>query len=176
MTLACPKTFSKKIKIGGSVSVHGACLTVIRKKAGELSFDVVNETFKRTTLGNFGCGDKVHLELPLKMGSRFDGHFVQGHVDGKGKILKAILKKNEASFLVGFQKSLKPFLPEKGSVAVDGVSLTVGRVAGNAFWLHLIPHTLKQTCFARLKRGDRVNLETDILLKRLTTPRAHYKL
>src|SRR3989338_5244911 len=128
LTLVCPAGFSKTLKVGGSVSVHGVCLTVIQKKPRQLSFHVVTETLKRAMLGSLGPGDRVHLELPLKMGARLDGHFVLGHVDGKGKILKVLRGKGGTDLLVGFPKALKAALVEKGSVAANGVSLTIGRV------------------------------------------------
>src|SRR3989338_7478727 len=106
LIIVCPSRFSKALKVGGSVSVHGACLTVIQKKARQLSFNVVEETFKRTTLGDLRPGDRVHLELPLKIGARLDGHFVLGHVDGKGKILKLLHGKGGTDLLVEFPKAL----------------------------------------------------------------------
>ncbi len=178
---------SRTLGIGGSVAVNGACLTLVRKKAGTLSFELVAETLRRTTLRDLKPGDRVHLELPLKGNSRLDGHFVLGHVDGVGEVLRVKRSDGEMSLLVSPPKPLRPFFLEKGSIAVDGVSLTVGRVSARSFWLHLIPHTLKKTCFGGLKAGDRVNLEADILVKLLskmfrrplnglTTPRAQVKL
>ena len=167
LAVACPLGYSRALKIGASVSVNGVCLTVIQKRADQLSFNVVQETLKRTALGALEPGDSVHLELPLKANARLDGHFVLGHVDAKGKVLRILAGKNDTRLLIGFPKSLQPYLLEKGSVAVDGVSLTVGRVSGNKFWLHLIPHTLKNTRFSGLKQGDPVNLEADILVKLL---------
>ena len=165
--LSCPAGLARALKIGGSVCVNGACLTVVQKRGNHIYFNVVAETLKRTTLGSLKRGDSVHWELPLKANARLDGHFVLGHVDGKGKILRVLPGRNQTSLLVGFPKPLAPFFLEKGSVAVNGVSLTIGEVTRNAFWLHLIPYTLKKTRLAGLKKGDRVNLEADILVKLL---------
>lgn len=160
---------AKQVRIGSSVAVNGVCLTVSKKTAQVLSFDVVSETLQRTTLGGFSKHDKVHLELPLKWQGRLEGHFVLGHVDGVGEISRVLGQGPQKSIQVRFSRSLKPFLLEKGSVAMDGVSLTLGKVSSEYFWVHLVPHTLKMTAFGGLKKGARVNLEADILIKSLRT-------
>lgn len=160
-----PKKLARELKKGDSVAVNGVCLTLLRKSRTAAYFNVVTETLKRTTLGGLKRGERVHLELPLKKGSRLHGHFVQGHVDGVGRLRRIRSLGREKSFLVSFPANLAPFILEKGSVAMDGVSLTVGKVRGGSFWVHVIPHTLKHTRFGMLRPGARVNLEADVLAK-----------
>ena len=174
---------SKHLKTGGSLSVNGVCLTVIRKKGRRVFFNVVGETQRRSTLGRLKPGDPVNLERPLKAGGRLEGHLVLGHVDATGKVLEVLSKGREKSFCISFPKNLRRYFVEKGSVAVDGVSLTLGRIRPGSFWVHMIPHTLSCTSSRWYQKNTRVNLEADILLKSavrrfkgLTSPRAHYKL
>ncbi len=155
----------KDIKIGSSVAVNGACLTVVKKKGKRLFFNVIAETRARTVLGRLCPGQTVNLERAMKMGGRFEGHVVLGHVDGIGKVLKITKQKGQTSFLVAYPKGLEATLVEKGSVAINGVSMTLGKVSKKSFWIHCIPHTLRQTHFGTLKPGDPVNLEGDILAK-----------
>jgi len=168
---------SKGLKIGGSLAVNGACLTVTGKKGSRLFFSVVEETKRRTALGRLKPGDPVNLERPLKFGQRMEGHFVLGHVDGVGEVRRVLSKGGERSFLISFPRPLTPYMVEKGSVAVDGVSLTLGKVRGGSFWIHCIPHTLRSTLFGAYRGKSKVNLEADILAKLvLTTRGGHYKL
>lgn len=168
---------SKNLKIGGSLAVNGACLTVTKKRGTHLFFNLVKETKKRTALQNLKPGDPVNLERPLSFGQRMEGHFVLGHVDGVGEVRKVLSKGGEKSFLISFPHALKPYMVEKGSVAVDGVSLTLGKVKGGSFWIHCIPHTLRHTLFGSYQVGSRVNLEADIIAKLVLTTRGrHYKL
>ena len=155
----------KDVKVGSSVAVHGVCLTVVRKTEKRLYFNVIGETKARTVLGKFRAGQKVNLERSMKAGGRFEGHVVLGHVDGVGKIQKVLDQKGQTSFLIGYPPALKRFLVEKGSVAVNGVSMTLGKVGQKAFWVHCIPHTYRRTHFGSLKPGEPVNLEGDILAK-----------
>ena len=164
-------SFSKALKIGGSLSVNGACLTVVKKTGSAIFFNVVRETKTRTMLGDLVAGDTVNLERPLKLGKRVEGHWVLGHVDGVGRVRKVIKKQNEKSFLISFPGRLRPYFLEKGSVAVNGASLTLGKVARNAFWIHCIPHTLRATNFQGARVGTKVNLEADILAKLVLTRR-----
>ena len=164
LELHVPK-FSRDLRIGGSLAVNGVCLTVIRRKGTNIFFDVVRETLKRSTLGSLKAGDAVNLERPMKLGRRLEGHIVLGHVDAVGRIQKTAKKGNGKDFFVLFPAKLKPFILEKGSIAVDGVSLTLGKIKGNGFWVHIIPHTLKSTNFGNHANGTRVNLEADFLLK-----------
>ena len=157
--------FSGSLKIGGSLAVNGVCLTVIRKKARRVYFDLVEETLRRSTFAVLRKGDRVNLERPLKPSGRLDGHLVLGHVDTTGAIRRILKKEGSQDFLIMFPGTLRPYIYEKGSVAVNGVSLTIGKVTGNHFWAHCIPHTLKSTNFQILKKGDKVNLEADALIK-----------
>ena len=152
-------------RIGSSLCVNGVCLTVVKKTGKNIFFNVVSETRKRSTLSFLKIGDEVNLERPLKPSGRLDGHFVLGHVDAVGIVRRIVARGNEKSFLVAFPGSLKPYVLEKGSIAVDGVSLTLGKVERAYFWVHGIPHTLKSTNFKNFREGTRVNLEADVLAK-----------
>jgi riboflavin synthase len=165
LELAVPGVVERTLKKGGSLAVNGACLTVTGKKKGLVWFNVIEETLRRTMLGSLKKGDGVNLERPLPWKGRVEGHFVLGHVDGVGRIKKITSAKQGKSFLIAFPKSLRRFFLEKGSVAVDGVSLTLGKVSANGFWVHCIPHTLKVTGFGAYREGSAVNLEADILIK-----------
>jgi riboflavin synthase len=153
------------LRNGSSVSVDGACLTVTGRRPGYLSFDVVPETLKRTRLGRLKAGERVNLERPLRWKGRIEGHFVQGHVDAVARIAKTEGKGRHRSFQLKFPSTLKKFVVEKGSVALNGVSLTVGRVRRGFFWVHIVPHTLKHTGLGAWKKGDLVNMEADLWLK-----------
>ena len=166
---------SGSLKAGHSLCVNGVCLTVIKRSGKNLSFHVVGETKKRSNLSYLKEGDAVNLERPLRFKGRVEGHFVLGHVDATGVVRQVINLGKEKSFLIAFPGSLSPAMVEKGSIAVDGVSMTLGRVGRGHFWLHCIPHTLKCTNFKSYRRGTRVNLETDILAKWAARqkPKAH---
>ena len=165
-----PKYFPAT-KVGGSISVNGACLTLIKKERNIYFFDVVGETLRRTHFDVLERGSRVNLEPALRWNDRIEGHFVQGHVDAAGSIREITREKSELHFQINFPQSLKPYILEKGSIAVNGVSLTVGRVQGKFFWVYIIPHTLRVTNFGDLKRGDLVNLEADVLVKFFKTLR-----
>jgi riboflavin synthase len=171
LEIRAPFAIRSDLKIGASVAVSGVCLTAVRKTRGSIFFDLAEETKRRSTLGRLRAGDRVNLERPLKWSGRLEGHFVLGHVDGVGKIKKIVSSPKEKSFLVAYPARLGPFILEKGSIAVDGVSLTIGRVTPRAFRVHLVPHTLKATQFGNFKPGTTVNLETDVLLKFFRTMR-----
>lgn len=155
----------KDVKIGSSIAVHGVCLTVVRKKGRRLYFNVIGETKARTVLGKLRPGQKVNLERSMMAGGRFEGHVVLGHVDGVGEVFKIHDQKDQTSFRIGYPKSLRAYLIEKGSVAINGVSMTLGKVDKKFFWIHCIPHTYRRTHFGSLKVGELVNLEGDILAK-----------
>lgn len=147
------------VRIGDSVAVQGACLTVVKKAGKKLHFDVSRETL-RVTAGLDRPGD-VNLEKSLQFGERIGGHLVTGHVDGIG-----IVAERQKNFLkVKMPKALARYVARKGSICIDGVSLTVNRVTGGAFEVNLIPHTLKVTTLGRLAPGARVNLEVDLLAR-----------
>ena len=145
-------------EVGASISVSGCCLTVVDLGAGTWSADVVDETLTRTTLGALSPGDAVNLERPVRLADRLGGHVVQGHVDGVGRVV------SPAPDLVVATPGTR-YLVEKGSVAVDGVSLTVAEVTDDRFRVAVIPHTAEMTTLGRVRAGDRVNLEFDILAK-----------
>jgi riboflavin synthase len=158
-----------KLALGESIAVAGACLTVTNVRDRRFTVEASPETLRRTTLGGLRPGDRVNLERSLRVGDRFGGHVVQGHVDGVGA-LEAITPDGEWS-LYRFRApaSLAPYLVEKGSIAVDGVSLTVFACRGNRFTVALIPHTLAVTTLGSRRPGDRVNVEADVLLKHIAT-------
>ena len=149
------------VRIGDSISVQGCCLTVVKKAKGMLCFDVSKETL-RVTAGLDRPGE-VNLEKALGPGDKLGGHLVTGHVDGVGRL--AGRKGSEYTFKV--PKALSRYIARKGSICIDGVSLTVNRVAGSVFEVNLIPHTLKVTTLKRLERGAKVNLEIDLLARYL---------
>ncbi len=159
----------KKIKKGASVCVNGVCLTVTKVSPKSIGFDVVSETIRRSGLGRLQKGDRVNLERALEWKGRVEGHFVLGHTDGTGKVKKIITKTKEKSFLIACSAALGKYLAEKGSIAVNGVSLTLGKITKNTFWLHCIPYTLAHTNLSDLRVGSEVNIEMD-LLARLRTP------
>ncbi len=156
------------LKKGDSVCINGACLTATKLSKGEAEFEMVSETIRRTNLGQTKPGEMVNIERSLRVGDRLEGHFVLGHVDGTG-VLKDIQKmSSETTIWIKLDKWLTKSLIPKGSIAVDGVSLTLVGVEGDRVSISLIPHTLKVTTLGMKRRGDRVNIETDILGKYVT--------
>ncbi len=153
-----------RLKIGSSYAVNGVCLTVARKRAGLLVFDVSAETFSRTNLGDLARGESVNGELPLKLGDRLGGHLVSGHIDACAPILEIErLRGGFARLRVGLPDALRGLVAEKGSVAVDGVSLTVSAAWDGFFEAALIPETLSATNLGARRAGQRVNLEADLI-------------
>jgi riboflavin synthase len=156
------------LKIGDSVSVNGTCLTVIILKKTAAEFEIVKETMDRTTLGSFKDGDSVNIERSLKLSDRLEGHIVLGHVDGVGEISDVIKFPAEIKMWIRVKgKEMMKYLVPKGSVTVDGISLTVVDVGKYKFSVALVPHTVSKTTIGTKIRGDRVNLEFDILSKYL---------
>jgi riboflavin synthase alpha subunit len=153
------------VPLGGSIAVDGVCLTVVRRSGRRFEADLGPETLALTTLGALQPGDEVHLERPLRMGDPLGGHLVAGHVDGVGRVSAARVRGAALELDVTAPAELVPLLVPKGSIAVDGVSLTLNRVRGATFSVTLIPHTLEVTCLGRLRAGDAVNLEADLLAK-----------
>ena len=149
----------RDVRIGDSICVQGCCLTVVRKAKGKLWFDVSKETM-RVTAGLDRPG-AVNLETSLGLGDKLGGHLVTGHVDGVG----VVLKHSNGLLRITVPKALSRYIARKGSVCVDGVSLTVNKVQGRTFEVNLIPHTLKVTTLSRLEPGSRVNLEIDLLAR-----------
>jgi riboflavin synthase len=159
----------ESFEIGCSVAHDGVCLTVVSVEAdgpgARHVVEVSPETLKRTTLGGWKVGTAVNLERSLKVGDELGGHIVQGHVDGVGEVLDRINADGWITFTVKAPAHVAPFVAEKGSICVDGVSLTVNRIEGDAFDLMIIPHTAEVTTLGRLQRGAHVNLEADVMAR-----------
>lgn len=153
------------IAIGASIACAGVCLTVVQKAADWFAVDVSAETLSRTTLGAWCEGSRINLERSLKVGDELGGHIVSGHVDGVGEVVS--VKPEGESLRIDFRASdaLAGFIAEKGSVTIDGASLTVNAVQGAVFGVNLIPHTQQVTTLGKLKTGDNVNLEIDVLAR-----------
>lgn len=154
------------LKYGESIAVNGTCLTMEEEQAdGTIVFHVLEETLKRTNLGSLPVGSKVNLERALAVGDRLGGHIVSGHVDTTGEICAIRNVGDDYEYEVEMPDSLKPFIVEKGSITIDGISLTVVSVKDNSFTVHIIPVTLSETALSYRKVGDIVNLEGDIIGK-----------
>jgi riboflavin synthase len=156
---------SRDMEVGGSMAVNGVCLTAVSIEAGGVAVEAVLETLGRSNLGEVGLGDAVNLERPMRADGRFDGHIVQGHVDGVATVRSISEEGDSVRMWLDVPQRLRRYLVEKGSVAVDGVSLTVSGVDGSGFEVVLIPHTLQVTVFGSRAVGDQVNLEMDVLAK-----------
>ncbi len=152
-------------RIGDSIAVNGACLTAVTLQKHTFSVDMAPETVSRTTFSKKKPGDRVNLERALRLSDRLDGHLVSGHIDGTGTILSIQKLSNAVILKVGVSSALAGEMIEKGSVAVDGISLTINKVMDNAFELSIIPHTAQITTIASMKVGTLVNIETDMLGK-----------
>ena len=150
---------------GESLAVNGCCLTVTSKEDGVASFDLLGETLARTNLGALGAGSRVNLERSLRADGRFGGHFVQGHVDTTAEVISAERQGADLNLVIRIPEGGGLYFIEKGSIAVNGVSLTVASLDEDRFGLWIIPHTLQETNLGDLKSGDRVNLEYDMLAK-----------
>ncbi|MFV1963258.1 MAG: riboflavin synthase [Acidimicrobiia bacterium] len=154
-----------ELGVGASISVNGVCLTAVEVEGDSVTVDVIPETLNRTNLSEVEVGGSVNLERPMRADSRFDGHIVQGHVDGVG-VVTAIIHDDEGTLMtIEAPAALMPFIVEKGSITVDGVSLTVAAMTEGSFSVALIPHTLEVTTLGLRKPGDTVNLESDVIAK-----------
>ena len=149
--------------IGDSIAINGACLTVIEVLGDGFSVELSPESQKVLALENYK--EKVHIEPAMQMGDRFEGHIVQGHVDTVGVIEKITDNGNSFDVFVSVEKKFIPYIVPKGSITIDGVSLTVNEVFEDSFRLTIIPHTMKETLFATYKKGSRVNIETDMFAR-----------
>lgn len=161
------RTVLEGTKLGDSIAVNGVCLTVVKLGTGTFTADAAHETLKRTNLGDLKPGDSVNLERALRLGDRLGGHLVSGHVDGLAQ-LSSIAKDGVAHlFRFSCPAELHPYIAEKGSVAIDGISLTVAKLEPEGFTLSIIPHTAANTTLQHRNPGDRVNLECDQIAKYL---------
>jgi len=155
------------VRIGDSISVSGVCLTVTSLKDGGFTADVSAETLLWTTLKTAKAGDPVNLEKALRVGDRLGGHIVLGHVDGVGRILEKKVRSRSIIFCFGVARELCRYVVAKGSITVDGISLTVNRCENDRFYVNVIPHTAAMTTLGTKKESDTVNIETDILARYL---------
>ena len=153
------------LKIGDSVAVSGVCLTATTVDSGGFTADVMHETLNRSTLGALAAGDVVNLERAMSADGRFGGHIVSGHIDGVGKITAIRRDDNAVWFTVEAPQTLRRYIVEKGSIAIDGISLTVAAADAHTFAVSVIPHTLRVTALGARRVGSGVNLETDIIGK-----------
>jgi riboflavin synthase len=160
------RTVLEDAAVGVSIAVNGVCLTVVERRAGQFGVDLGPETLARTTLGELAPGDAVNLERPLRLGGPMGGHLVQGHVDGVGLVADMTREGETGRLRIEWQDAaLRALLIPQGSVAVDGVSLTVASLGDRAFEIMIIPHTMAVTTLGALKAGRRVNLEMDMIGK-----------
>ena len=150
---------------GDSISVNGVCLSIAGIQGGAFSMDVSGETMSRSTMGQLKPGDEVNLERALRLGDRLGGHLVSGHVDGVGKILKKEQKERSWLLRVGIDEALARYTIEKGSIAVEGISLTINDCQDTYFEVNIIPHTAQETTILKKRVGDLVNIETDMIGK-----------
>ena len=164
LTVRAPQLLSG-VKIGDSIAVNGVCLTVVHLRGDTFTADVMPETVRRTTLHLLQSGDRVNLEKALRPTDGLDGHIVQGHVEGVGTIQQIIPEGNARVYRIQAPGELLRYIVEKGSIAVDGISLTVTETDDSGFGVSLIPHTAKMTTLGYKSAGDAVNLETDILAR-----------
>ncbi|HVA98194.1 MAG TPA: riboflavin synthase [Bacteroidia bacterium] len=163
ITVSAP--FTSELKIDQSVAHNGVCLTVVKKKKSEYTVTAIEETLLKTNLSSLKKGDSINLERCLKVGDRLDGHIVQGHVDQTAKCIEKKILKGSHIFRFQFSDPKKAIVVEKGSICINGVSLTVVDASKNNFSVAIIPYTFEHTTFKTLKKGDFVNIEFDILGK-----------
>ena len=156
-----------EIRDGESISVDGVCLTVSHRRRDRFFADVVAETLSRSTLGKLRPGTRVNLERSMQVGDRLGGHFVSGHVDATVEVKRFQKRGNDCRLRLGLPAGLARYVAPKGSVALDGVSLTVASLEASAFEIALVPHTLEQTTLGGLRAGDELNLEVDLLARYL---------
>lgn len=164
MTLEVPMSLTE-LSLGDSINVNGVCLTIVEKKGQVITVDISSETLQRTNLSTIREGDEVNLERALRLADRLGGHFVTGHVDGVGTITE---ERKEGDFLhirIRMPQSVMKYVVQKGSIAIDGISLTVNECQGDEIRITLIPFTLQRTTLLEKRVGERVNVETDILGK-----------
>jgi len=161
ITVRAPKGFSKNLIKGSSIAVNGVCLTVKKGKTDNLEFDVIDETLDKTNLKSLAKSDKVNLERSMTAATEIGGHLVSGHIHGVGKVLKVINKAKTKDLLIKIPQDLREYFFYKGYVALNGCSLTIGKVLKSSFYIHLIPETLTITTFKDIALGDIINIEVD---------------
>jgi len=152
-------------RTGDSISVNGVCLTVTELKEGAFTVDVSGETLSRSSLGELRMGDEVNLERAVRLSDRLGGHLVAGHVDGVGKIVKKVQLQRSCRIRIGVDEAVSKYIVEKGSIAVDGVSLTINSCSDKDFEVNIIPETGRVTGLLKKRVGDQVNIETDLIGK-----------
>ncbi|MDD2767119.1 MAG: riboflavin synthase [Methylococcus sp.] len=167
LTVATGKLPMGDVALGDSIAVNGVCLTAVELGTGNFSADVSRETLARTTLGELASGAALNLELALTPSTRLGGHIVSGHVDGIGIVSSRSEDGRSLRFRIEAPANLAKYIAEKGSVCVDGISLTVNGVDGSAFEINIVPHTLAETTLGEMRAGGRVNLEVDLLARYL---------
>ena len=165
ITVTPDRPWEEPIVLGDSIAVNGACLTVAAMDGETLSFDVLTETFDKTNLGEKSAGSVVNLERALAMGDTLGGHIVTGHVDGAGTVRKITPVDRDFKFEIECSKDMLMLMVYKGSISIDGISLTVAELLDDGFIVHIIPHTMEETDMSEFKPGTKVNLEADILGK-----------
>jgi riboflavin synthase len=166
LTIGTP-SFGEGLAIGESVSVNGVCLTTVQSECHAVSFDVVEETLQRTSLGMLEAGSAVNLERPVSLSTRLGGHLVQGHVDAVGTVQSVERRGDELWIAIAIPAGLGRYIVEKGSIAVDGISLTVAAIDPDVFHVAIIPHTAEITNLGCATAGTRVNLEVDVIAKHI---------
>lgn len=153
------------LKLGDSVAVNGVCLTVSELAPPHFVADVMPETLRRTGLGTLAKGGNVNLERAMQLGGRFGGHIVTGHIDGTGTVTNTVIEDNAVLVTISAEQSIMQYIVEKGSVTLDGISLTVASVRNDRFTVSIIPHTAKETTIHDRNTGDKINIECDIIGK-----------
>ena len=161
LIIKAPKSFSKNLIKGASVSVNGVCLTVKKGKTDSLEFDVIKETLEKTNLKNISRLCKVNLERSMTNNTEIGGHLVSGHIHGTGEVLKVTNREETKDLQIKIPASLREYFFYKGYVALNGCSLTIGKVLKSSFYIHLIPETVSVTTFKEIKRGDLINIEVE---------------
>jgi riboflavin synthase len=164
LTLELPVNLTE-VQVGDSININGVCLTIVEKKGQTIELDLSPETLQKTALGGLRQGDEVNLERALRVTDRLGGHIVTGHIDGIGVIVEKRKKMDFLNLKIQIPKSVSRYVVQKGSIAIDGVSLTVNEYQGEEIQLTLIPYTLEKTTLMDKKVGDQVNVETDVLGK-----------
>jgi riboflavin synthase len=157
------------LETGASVSIDGTCLTVVEINSPKISFDVIPETLQKTTLGSKSIGGSVNLERALKMGDELGGHLLSGHILGMGEITERVEGKENLDLRISCPSHIMKFVQEKGYIAIDGISLTIGNVDETSFSLHLIPETIALTTIGTKQIGDKVNIEVDSMTQTIVT-------